>query len=252
VTAVLRYWDAGTSAWVELTGPGPGGPPGATGDTGATGPPGATGQAEAWHSSTGAPAGALGALGDWHLDTTSGDVSEKTGASAWTVRGNIRGPTGSTGTAGAPGTPGVGVPAGGATGTVLTKTSATDYATAWQAAAGGGTTEVNISTAGPSPRVAELLWVDTDDAGPSVVGQRWSPEYLVDSGSMPSGTESAALTVVHSHGAPGIIVGHIEDGVWAHQCGWRMNTNTATSVSIKFLNPGPVAAQALLRFRMLY
>ena len=39
------------------------------------------------------------------------------------------------------------------------------------AGAGGGT-EVNVSTAGPSPRVGELLWVDTDEpyvAGPPTV-----------------------------------------------------------------------------------
>lgn len=42
---------------------------------------------------------------------------------AWTNIGNIRGP---------------GVPAGGSTGQVLTKTSATDYATHWQTPSSGG------------------------------------------------------------------------------------------------------------------
>lgn len=32
--------------------------------------------------------------------------------------------------------------------------------------AGGGSAEVNISTGGPSPRVGELLWVDTDATSP--------------------------------------------------------------------------------------
>ena len=40
--------------------------------------------------------------------------------------------------AGAQGPAGVGVPTGGASGDVLTKTSATDYATGWAAPAGGG------------------------------------------------------------------------------------------------------------------
>lgn len=60
----------------------------------------------------GAPAGASGNVGDWHLDTATGDVREKTAASTWTVRGNIRGPqgaqgpTGSTGSTGPAGPPG--------------------------------------------------------------------------------------------------------------------------------------------------
>lgn len=43
---------------------------------------------------------------------------------------------------GDPGPAGVGVPAGGATGQVLTKTSAADFATGWAAGGGGGVVEV--------------------------------------------------------------------------------------------------------------
>ncbi len=80
-------------------------------------------------------------------DSTSGDFYEKTAATTWTLRGNLRGPQGPQGPQGIQGTQGPqgnqgvqgpagpGVPTGGATGTVLTKTSVTDYATAWQAAA---------------------------------------------------------------------------------------------------------------------
>lgn len=50
------------------------------------------------------------------------------------------GPTGPAGATGATGPPGPGVPTGGADGQVLTKTSATDYATSWQTPAGGGGT----------------------------------------------------------------------------------------------------------------
>jgi hypothetical protein len=117
---------------------------------------------------------------------------------------------------------------------------------------GGGADEVWVSTAEPTPRDELLLWVDTDEAPPGPpVGQRWSPEYVADSGSLAVGAEGTA-TIAHSHGAAGLIVGHLEDGFWAHQMSWRMNTNTATQVSIKFLNQGPNTAQALLRFRMLY
>ena len=75
-------------------------PPGAKGDTGTQGPQGVqgpTGQAEAWWSGTTDPAGATGAVGDWWLNTTTGAVLEKTGASTWQTRGNIRGPKGDPG-----------------------------------------------------------------------------------------------------------------------------------------------------------
>lgn len=87
------------------TGPtGPTGPKGAQGDPGPTGTTGAPGAAgEKWFSSTAAPGAGLGAIGDWHLHTTTGDVSEKTTGSVWTVRGNIKGPTGTTGPQGPPG-----------------------------------------------------------------------------------------------------------------------------------------------------
>jgi hypothetical protein len=52
------------------------------------------------------------------------------------------GPTGPTGPAGATGAAGPGVPTGGTTSQVLTKTSAVDYATSWQTPTGGGGTGV--------------------------------------------------------------------------------------------------------------
>jgi len=76
---------------------GPQGPPGATGNTGPTGSQGATG-----------PQGPVGPVGP-------------------------TGNTGSQGTQGIQGPTGPGVAAGGATGTILTKASATDYATQWSA-----------------------------------------------------------------------------------------------------------------------
>ena len=82
---------------------------GATGATGSQGPAGAAGAAgaagspgEKWFTGSGAPAGATGAIGDWYLNSSTGDYFEKTGASTWTIRGNLKGPTGS----GRPGHPG--------------------------------------------------------------------------------------------------------------------------------------------------
>jgi hypothetical protein len=73
------------------------GPQGVQGPQGPQGNIGATGQAEAWYSGAAVPAAGLGAVGDWYLNTTTGDVSEKTATSTWTIRGNIKGPTGSQG-----------------------------------------------------------------------------------------------------------------------------------------------------------
>jgi hypothetical protein len=72
---------------------------GATGNTGAQGP-----QGSIWRSGTGAPAGALGAVGDWYENDANGDIYEKTGASTYTLRDNLTGP------AGPQGNPGAGAP----------------------------------------------------------------------------------------------------------------------------------------------
>jgi len=105
---------------------GPQGPQGVKGDTGAQGATGSQGPAgtpgEVWFSGSGAPGGTTGAVNDWYLNTATGDVYEKTGASTWTLRGNIKGPTGLTGADGAPGEKwftGSGVPAGSLTGSVV-------------------------------------------------------------------------------------------------------------------------------------
>jgi hypothetical protein len=79
------------------------GPQGPIGNTGAQGPQGIQGVqgiqgpvGEKWFSGNGAPAGALAdsLVGDWYLDAVTGDFYEKTGASTWTLRGNIKGPQG--------------------------------------------------------------------------------------------------------------------------------------------------------------
>lgn len=64
------------------------GAPGADGDDGTV-----------WHTGVGVPSNGLGAVGDWYLDSASGNYHEKTGASTWTLRGNLRGPEGAPGAA---------------------------------------------------------------------------------------------------------------------------------------------------------
>ncbi len=60
---------------------------GATGTTGATGAAGTN--APAILTGSGAPAGGTGAVGDFHFDTSTGDLREKTGGSTWTTRVNL-------------------------------------------------------------------------------------------------------------------------------------------------------------------
>lgn len=52
-------------------------------------PNGATGTGTTWFTGTGVPPGGLGSIGDFYLDVSSKDVYLKTGASVWTLEGNI-------------------------------------------------------------------------------------------------------------------------------------------------------------------
>ena len=71
---------------------------GGAGTPGPQGPAGTPG--EKWYTGAGAPPGATGIVGDWYLDSVTGDYYEKTGTSAWTLRGNLKGPIGATGSQG--------------------------------------------------------------------------------------------------------------------------------------------------------
>lgn len=74
---------------------------GSVGGGGTVGPPGPAGTpGEVWYTGAGAPPAATGIVGDWWLDSATGDYYDKTGTSAWTLRGNLRGPTGPAGPAG--------------------------------------------------------------------------------------------------------------------------------------------------------
>lgn len=58
---------------------------------------------QAWTNGTGAPGAGLGMVGDYYLDTATGDVYLKTGASTWTLQANMRGPQGIPGSMTGPG-----------------------------------------------------------------------------------------------------------------------------------------------------
>ena len=75
-------------------------------------------QLNQWRYGATAPSTALGNVGDFYLNTATGDVHYKSAASTWTLTGNIKGPqgnvgaTGATGPAGATGATGATGPAG--------------------------------------------------------------------------------------------------------------------------------------------
>lgn len=190
-----------SGGWQDIAIQGPQGLPGPTGSTGSTGPAGTPG--EKWFSQAGAPAGATGIVGDWSLDSSTGDYYEKTGASSWTLRGNLRGPqgatgstgsqgpTGNTGSTGSPGAAGsvwrsgAGPPAGGlgvvgdwylntANGDVHEKTGASAYTlrdnitgpTGLTGATGStgppGAAEVYEQPTQPSSTNEGAIWIDSD------------------------------------------------------------------------------------------
>jgi hypothetical protein len=63
---------------------------------------------QAWTNGVGAPSGAAGLVGDYYLDTSTGDVYLKTGTSTWTLQANMRGPQGTNGSMIGPGSSVVG------------------------------------------------------------------------------------------------------------------------------------------------
>ena len=134
-------------------------------------------QGEQWFTGSGVPSGSTGVVagsnvGDWYLDSPTGDYYEKTGGSVWTLRGNLKGPqgaTGSTGSQGPQGPAGLGVPAGGTSGQALVKKTNADNDTQWSTPAASSPPEVHVGVSAPSPRVAQTLWVDTDESSPPIL-----------------------------------------------------------------------------------
>ena len=83
---------------------GPAGAPGTPGIPGTPGTPGTPGSV--WYEGANAPGGGLGIVGDFYLDTSTGDVYQKTGGGWGSPIANLTGPAGAPGTPGIPGIPG--------------------------------------------------------------------------------------------------------------------------------------------------
>ena len=60
-------------------------------------------QLNQWRYGATAPSTALGNIGDFYLNTATGDVHYKSAATTWTLTGNIKGPQGNVGATGATG-----------------------------------------------------------------------------------------------------------------------------------------------------
>jgi len=115
-----------------------------------------------------------GVEGDFYLNTVTSMIYGPKGPLSWpagvSLIGSIgptgpagpTGPTGSdgpTGSTGATGATGLGVPIGGAAGTVLTKVSSADNDTTWAASSGAGTT---VSATAPSTPSNGQGWLDSN------------------------------------------------------------------------------------------
>ena len=109
IGGVLYNWNAETNSWLNLGSiVGPQGVQGLQGIQGIQGNTGAAGANGAlWFTSAGAPSAGLGNIGDFFLDSTAADFYQKTGATTWTLKGNIKGATGATGATGPQGSQGI-------------------------------------------------------------------------------------------------------------------------------------------------
>jgi len=136
------------------------GPPGPEGPAGPQGPPGADGVDGAI-----GPTGPQGVPGPTGPQGTPG----ATGATGATGAQGPQGNPGAPGATGATGPAGPGVPTGGSTGQVLAKTSATDYATAWQTPSAGGITDAPND--GKQYARQSAAWIEDVSAG------KWQGEY---------------------------------------------------------------------------
>ena len=188
---------------------------GADGTNGTNGTNGVDGKSVL--NGAGAPSAGLGTDGDFYIDTTADAIYGPKTAGAWGSATSLIGPAGATGATGA------GVVAGGTTGQVLAKASATDYDTQWITPSGGsGLTVNNVArfmgwaddTIEPRPRgnVTGLF-------GPVSGAMTWTqftPAVNITVNSvamMSSGTASSGLTLarmgvysVNSNGISGTLL----------------------------------------------
>ena len=152
------------------------------------------------------------------------------------------GPQGPAGTNGAAGPPGPGVAAGGTTGQVLAKNSATNYDTGWidpPAGGGGGegADEVHIGPAEPVDPAIEL-WVDSDEPAPAgggggaVLASTCEGRLTTESGVPVSTTDRTAQSTLYFTPYRGNQVALYSGTAWAYA------TLTERSLALSGLTSG--------------
>ncbi len=169
-----------------------------------------------WHAGSGAPDGGLGVVGDFYLDSASGDYYVKTGASTWTLAGNLTGPAGGDGNDGAPGLDGRTVLSG--SGAPTTEGVDGDFyidTTAWvvygpkSGTWGSGTSLVGPPGSNGSPGVdGSPQWTGPWSAGEYTAGQAVShggSSYVANTTTSqePPGSDWDPLALKGADGDPG-------------------------------------------------
>lgn len=185
------------------------------------------GTGSTWRSGIGAPGTALGKVGDWYLNTSTGDYSEKTAATTWTPRGNLTGPTGPPGASTAPeATPTV-------TGTVRLTGDLAGTATAPTVARVRG---VAIPTTAPATGqvltasgAATAVWA-TPDTGGTGTGPIGAPIIRPANGTTDIGP--AINNALSTYGAAIVAAGQ-----------WTLNTRILMPEGSSLLGYGPDASE---------
>lgn len=274
---------------VGSTGPvGPEGPQGDDGPQGIQGPPGGAPSWEgewsaatdydandavalngsSWYAAGDPPLGTAPPSAPWQQIAAKGD----TGAQGPQGVQGVQGPKGDTGaqgiqgpqgTTGAQGPAGPGVPAGGTTGQVLKKTSATDFATAWQDTLADGSV-TNSKLAADTARANLLtnggfeMW--QRGAGPFTTASYTADRWLIELGggstisvardgavaNVDAGSQFCAA-ITYTHAVASNLVQHVEavQGLRRRQLVFsaRVRTSTAAAFRLNLSSDGtaPVA-----------
>jgi len=159
----------------------------------ASGSPGTNGSTVLNGSSN--PGSGVGNTGDFYINTTSNTIFGPKSGGVWPTGVSIVGPAGATGATGATGP---GVPAGGATGSFLKKTSGGDYVTAFAAIAESDVTNLvsDLAAKIPTSQKGAASGVATLDSGSRL------PTGQLPSG-VPTGLDAPAPSAVGDTNAAG-------------------------------------------------
>ena len=182
---------------------------GAAGVAGSAGTAGAAGVAgkdgKSLLNGSGAPTAAIGNDGDFYIDTTANKIYGPKTSGAWSTGVSLigsvgssttsTGPQGPAGPTGATGANGQGVPTGGTTGQVLSKTNGTDYNTQWVTPSSGTSTKsliklsaeaagANCATSGTKVETG----VDTNNDNTLAAGEVTQTAYVCNGAAGLNGT----------------------------------------------------------------